>query len=258
MATGDMRMSVMESIESVYDAVAAQYKYRPSYPQALFTYLADITAEHRVAWDCGCGSGQASYDLAKHFDLVIATDPSEQQLRRASACTGVEFRCAPAEASGLPSRSVDLVSAFMAAHWFDLDAFYAEAKRVARPGATIAMFVYGEPKTGITQIDGHLARFSDLIHGYGGPSIQSMRNMYSDLYFPFGEEVNIPALCMEAELSLDGFLLYTRSRASVMDYMKRSDGNLVRDLQHVLEQHWLRNEALTVRWPLHGRVGKLA
>lgn len=251
-------MFLMESVETVYDAVAAQYRYRPSYPPALFTYLADITAERQVAWDCGCGSGQASYDLAKHFDLVIATDPSEEQLRRASVCSGVEFRCAPAEASGLPGQSVDLISAFMAAHWFDLDAFYAEAKRVARPCATIALFVYGEPRTGIAQIDRHLARFSNLIYAYGGPSIQSMRNMYSDLYFPFGEEADIPALNMEAELSLDAFLLYTRSRASVMDYMKKSDGNLVRDLQHALEKHWLGNEVLTVRWPLHGRVGKLA
>lgn len=254
-------MSVMESVrnvESVYGAVAAHYRYRPSYPQQLFTFLADITAERQVAWDCGCGSGQASYDLAQHFDLVIATDPSEQQLRRASEHSGVEFRCASAEASGLASRSVNLVSSFMAAHWFDLDAFYSESVRVARPGATIALFVYGEPTSGITQIDILLERFSDLIFTYGGPSIQRMRNMYSDLHFPFDRELNVPALSMEAELSLEGFLSYTRSRASVMDHMKRSGGGLLRDFQQSLEQYWLRNEALTVRWPLHGRVAKLS
>lgn len=35
-------------------------KYRPGYPEALFSWLADRTPGHDLAWDVGCGSGQAA------------------------------------------------------------------------------------------------------------------------------------------------------------------------------------------------------
>ncbi|QDG94684.1 methyltransferase domain-containing protein (plasmid) [Rhizobium sp. NIBRBAC000502774] len=104
----------------VYGPVATEYTARPIYPRDLFAYLAAQCEQRVIAWDCGCGSGQASRGLLEHFDVVIATDPSSDQLSQAAPADSIEYRQAPAESSGLPSSSVDLVCAFMAAHWFDL------------------------------------------------------------------------------------------------------------------------------------------
>ena len=54
----------------------------------------------------------------------------------------VRYVVAPAEASGLPGASVDCAVAAQAAHWFDLDAYYREVRRVARPGGLIALVTY--------------------------------------------------------------------------------------------------------------------
>ena len=87
--------------------------------------------------------GQLAVLLAERFGKVIATDASAAQIESRDAAPRVAYRVAPAGGSGLPEASVDLVAAAQAAHWFDLPAFYAEARRVARPGAILALVTYG-------------------------------------------------------------------------------------------------------------------
>lgn len=242
----------------VYGPVATEYKARPIYPSALFAFLAAQCEQRYLAWDCGCGSGQASLGLSEYFDAVIATDPSADQLGKAIAADGVEYRQAPAESTDLPPNSVDLVCAFMAAHWFDLDAFYAEAIRVAKADATIALLVYGEPYTGHRNIDEIIGRFSAKTGPFGGPEIQSMRHLYADWTFPFAVEIDLPNVRMEAQYSMERFLSYTRSRASVMDYMRQQNANAMAPFESELARHWPSGEEIDVFWPLKGRLGKIS
>jgi methylase of polypeptide subunit release factors len=58
---------------------------RPRYPSALFAFIASLADEKQRAWDCGTGSGQAAVALAEHFSEVYATDPSPQQIEKASS-----------------------------------------------------------------------------------------------------------------------------------------------------------------------------
>lgn len=245
------------SLSSLYGAVAARYAARPHYPDALFKWLVDQTPVLGLAWDCGCGSGQASHDLAKYFAHVIATDASEEQINQASPNPKVTFKCATAERSGLPSGSVNLISVFMAAHWFDLDAFYAEVYRIAKPDAIVALFVYGEPTVEDDRLNEHVSGLSTLIAPYGGPFIQRMRNQYSDLYFPFEDELHFPEQEMKTRMTIDAFLNYTHSRASVIDYTKKKNKDPVATLERVLEERRAANPFLRVKWPLHGRVAKI-
>jgi len=123
-----------------FGARTASYRlYRPDYPPELFAYLAGLSPRRELAWDCGTGSGQAAVGLAAHFARVAATDASEAQLAHAEPNERVEYRTAPAEASGLAGTSVDLVAVAQALHWFDRPAFYREVRRVLRPGATLAV-----------------------------------------------------------------------------------------------------------------------
>ena len=54
----------------------------------------------------------------------------------------VEYRVAPAEDSGIDSGTVDLIMVAQALHWFDLDRFYAEARRVLKPDGVLAASAY--------------------------------------------------------------------------------------------------------------------
>jgi hypothetical protein len=57
--------------------------YRPTYPDALFAYLASLAPAHDLARDCATGNGQAARWLTPHFDAVVATDASQEQIARA-------------------------------------------------------------------------------------------------------------------------------------------------------------------------------
>ena len=68
----------------------------------------------------------------EHFEKVIATDASAQQIESAEPAKRISYRVAPAEASGIDPASVDLILVAQALHWFDLDRFFTEAKRVLK------------------------------------------------------------------------------------------------------------------------------
>ena len=123
------------SFRDHFSKVALGYAaYRPHYPDALFDFLAEHAPGRSLAWDCACGNGQATLDLAERFEHVIGTDPSEAQIAQAPPHPRIEWRVAPGEQSGLPDATCDLVTVAQALHWLDIDAFFREAasRRPAR------------------------------------------------------------------------------------------------------------------------------
>src|SRR5688500_16391696 len=95
-----------------------------------------------MAWEAGCGSGQASRGLARVFEAVFATDPSAAQVAEAVAPGNVRFAVEPGERCSLPEASVDAVCVAQALHWFDRDAFFAECARVLKPGGVLVAWGY--------------------------------------------------------------------------------------------------------------------
>ena len=242
----------------LYSGVATNYVARPHYPDGLFKWLAEQAPARGVAWDCACGSGQASHDLAKHFDQVIATDASAAQIKLATPNPKVAFRRAAAEVSGLPSKSVDLINVGMAAHWFDLPAFYAEAQRVAKPNAVLALLVYGEPEIANKQVNKLVQDFMGSVDHYGLPERKFVQDHYKNLPFPFTEELKMPPMHMEANMTLPQMMTYLRSRSTVIDCTKKEGRDPVKALEGILgELLAMPDEPMQVKWPLSARVARM-
>jgi tRNA/tmRNA/rRNA uracil-C5-methylase (TrmA/RlmC/RlmD family) len=73
----------------LFSTVACEYSlFRPGYPEELFEWLARAAPRPDAAWDCGCGSGQASVPLAAHFSHVFATDAAAEQLAAPNGIRG--------------------------------------------------------------------------------------------------------------------------------------------------------------------------
>lgn len=126
-----------------FSAGSSDYaRYRPRYPEDWFDWLAAQCAELSLAWDCACGSGQATEVLARRFEKVIATDPSAAQLQNAPLLPNVEWRLASVEASGLDAESVDVVTVDQAFHCLDLPRFWQECHCVLKPEGIIAVWGY--------------------------------------------------------------------------------------------------------------------
>jgi predicted O-methyltransferase YrrM len=78
-------------------------EFRPKYPAALFAWLASVSPGTKLAWDAGRATGQAAIALAQHFERVMASDPSEKQIREATTDPRVTYEVA-AEEIGLDGR----------------------------------------------------------------------------------------------------------------------------------------------------------
>jgi SAM-dependent methyltransferase len=240
----------------------AYASHRPGYPAALYEHLASHVRDRRTCWDCGTGSGQAAVALAAYFEQVVATDASEQQLTHAKAHPNVRYRCARAEASGLPDASVDMVTAAAALHWFDLDRFYAEVRRVSRPGAVIATWSYSDEVVVNDAVTACMQRLADeIVVAYWPAQFQHVRSRYSDLAFPF-RHIDIAAHHAEAELELDGFIKHVHTWSGVQRFMKAERRDPVAEIIDDLREAWRDGldeptQRRTVRWPLHALVGRV-
>lgn len=133
----------MQPFADHFSPQAEQYaQYRPGYPAALFEFLLSQTPGRDHAWDCATGNGQVASELADQFQRVTATDASTAQISHALPNPKIEYRVAVAEDSGLPDHCIDLLTVATAIHWFDLERFYGEVRRVLRPDGMLAVWTY--------------------------------------------------------------------------------------------------------------------
>lgn len=236
-------------------------RYRPRYPEALFAWLAAAAPGRGRAWDCGTGNGQCALGLAAHFAEVVATDPSEEQVRNAFAHPRVAYRVAPAEAPGLEDASVDLVAVAQAMHWFDLPRFFAQAQRVLRPGGVLAAWCYALMSVS-PEVDRVIHRFYfDTIGPYWPPERAMVEDEYRSLRLPAGfEDVEAPPFATEQAWTLDELLGYLGTWSASRRYAAARGEDPVAALAPELAAAWEGDPATprTVRWLLHPRVARLA
>ena len=249
----------MSEFKDHFSSASCRYAaYRPDYPAALFAWLAGQCAERDTAWDCATGSGQAALGLAPHFRRVVATDASAEQIRHAGHHPAIDYRVAPAEASGLADRCIDLVTVAQAAHWFDLPAFYAEAARVLKPDGMIALWGYGR-----MALPGEMdAPFTRFYAGTVGPYWPAERALIDDAYrsldFPF-MEIEAPAFAIEVAWTLPRLLDYLSTWSAVKRYRAARGHDPLPPLRAELAPRWGAPEtARALQWPLFLRVGRVA
>lgn len=230
---------------------AARYAtYRPSYPPALVDALADRCRAHELAWDVGCGNGQLSIPLAARFARVIATDPAQAQLAAAPPHPRVAYRCAPAEASGLPDACADLVVAAQAAHWFDWPRFVAEAGRVAKPGAVVALVCYGN-----VIVDGdaghEIARYyaDDTGPYWPAPGRELIERGYRDLVLPW-PTVDAPAIELTMTWTRDELVGYVSTWSGTTRMIADRGPAPFEAFAARMAACWPDGERRAVRWPL--------
>ena len=250
-------MTDLATFKDHFSVSAAGYAaHRPNYPEALFDWLAQQVSNHNVAWDCATGSGQAARGLTCHFDQVIATDASAAQIANAQAVDRVDFRVAQAEASGLPDGFCDLVTVAQAAHWFDLPRFYAEVRRVLKPGGLLALWGY-EHLVLPPELSAEINRFyHEVLAGYWPPERHHVETGYRELPFPF-DELGTPDIAMTATWNLDQLLGYLATWSAVKNYRQTLGVDPIPALRERLLSAWGSPDTRkNIQWPLFMRLGR--
>jgi|SRR5579863_4903027 len=162
-------MAVKDATQRFSSRVDNYVRYRPGYPPEILELMKRECglAPDSVIADVASGTGIFTRMLLKNGNRVFGVEPNPE-MRRA----GEEFLAAysrftsvagSAEATTLPQRSVDLVTAAQAAHWFDREKARREFVRILKPGGWAAL-IWNERKTDGTPF---LRDYEQLLMAYG-------------------------------------------------------------------------------------------
>ncbi len=247
----------MLQFEDHFSRMAQDYaRNRPHYPAEFFSYLTSLAPGTHLAWDCGAGNGQAAIELARLFDRVIATDASLEQISQAFPHERIEYRVEPAEKSSLEAGSADLVTVGLAVHWFDLDRFYPEVRRVLVEGGILAVWSYHFPI--IThEFDRILAEYyREILSDYWPERFHYVDTHYRDLPFPL-KEVKSPEFAMTAEWDLNQFVGFMNSWSATRRYLEAQGRHPLQSTWPDMVRAWGGAEQKrSIRWPMYIRIGR--
>jgi SAM-dependent methyltransferase len=130
-----------------WNRTAADYaRHRAGFPDWFYDRMAErgLLRENAQILDIGTGTGYLARGFASRGCTVTGIDLAPGMMEAArtlDAAAGVSIRyvVAPAEATGLPAGSFDLVTAGTCWHWFDRPRVMAEAKRLLKPGGHLVI-----------------------------------------------------------------------------------------------------------------------
>ncbi|XP_051852434.1 uncharacterized protein LOC127561187 [Antechinus flavipes] len=217
------------------DHAAIYQKHRFPPPEELlriiFSYLEEKKGKpYDLAVDVGCGSGQSTQVLVPHFARVLGTDISEaqvQQAKQAHSSSQVSFCVCPAETLPVEDGSVDLLTAFTAAHWFDLEPFMSELARVLKPGGCMSLSSYS-PRMGIRYgaCSEALTRIFQetqaVLNKYANEKLQVLLSEYQEIFdlVPFPDKKRIILQGSEISFTVAGLMGFLQSFSMFQTFKK--------------------------------------
>jgi ubiquinone/menaquinone biosynthesis C-methylase UbiE len=234
-------------------------EFRPQYPQKLYAYLAGLVKEHALVWDCGTGNGQAAVALTQHFDEVVASDASADQISHAMQHEKVDYRVMPAEKSNLKNGSVDLITVATALHWFQHEQFFKEVKRVLKPGGVVAAWFYlmhfleEDDHPEITKLV--IKLYYEITGPYWPKERKLVDDKYETIQFPFNL-IEAPVFHMEVDWNLTELCGYLNTWSASRKYFAKHGKQPTDEIIQELKQGWPKDkERVHFTWPLYLKVG---
>jgi SAM-dependent methyltransferase len=121
-------------------------KYRDIYPEEFYQKLRffGIGLPGQKILDLGTGTGVIPRALSKYGAEFTGTDLSEEQISAAIRLSkdqdfDIEWKVCPAEETGMPDKSFDIVTACQCWWYFDKTKVIPEIKRVLKPDGKLAL-----------------------------------------------------------------------------------------------------------------------
>lgn len=219
-----------------FDPVADDYdRHRPTYPAALVDWILAMSGLRppAVVADVGCGTGIATRLFAERGLEAVGVEPSPEMRARARARGGARYVPGLASDTGLPDRSVDLVTVAQAFHWFEPGPALAEFRRILRGDRWCAVFWNLRDGTPFMRAyDALLREWSPPYREQAGPEDALARlRTHPAVLDPVGAELTLPG-----ELDLEGLVGNARSLSYVAHGVADRQG-FERALARLFEDH---------------------
>ncbi len=242
------------TFKDLFSARPDQYaRYRPTYPAAVFEWLAAQAPSTLLAVDVGTGNGQAALALAEHFDRVLGLDPSEAQLANARAHPRVEYRRSPAEQLAVDDARADAIFVAQALHWFSHDAFFREVRRVLLPGGVLAVSCY-ELSEITPEIDAVVMElYRGYLDAYWEPERKLVETGYRTIEFPF-PDLSVPSFDMRAMWTIDDLIGYLGTWSPLKRFRNERGFDPLEAIVPKLRAVWGNAAEREVIWPFTVRA----
>jgi len=130
----------------LFTGKAKQYaNARPDYPKEAIDYICKLVSNSAIFADIGAGTGKFTKNIAERGYQIYAVEPNKDMMLQLKTTLHnypqTKIIEAPAEATTLSAKSIDIVVCAQAMHWFDLAKFAEECRRITKPDSII-MAVY--------------------------------------------------------------------------------------------------------------------
>jgi ubiquinone/menaquinone biosynthesis C-methylase UbiE len=230
--------------------------FRPEYPEELYRFLASCVPNTKLVWDCATGTGQAARSLSKHFDRVVATDLSAEQISKAHGPGNVQYKVAQAEDVLFSEGSVDLISVAQAIHWFELESFYSVANKVLREGGILAAWGYSFFKVS-HELDAILDPYGrKTLAPFWSERNWLLINEYRDLPFPL-QKVEHPSFQLRVNWDLNHLKGYLDSWSATQKFKDQNGSDPFEQIRVRVESVWgVPTQKREVSWDLYLLVGR--
>ncbi len=254
-------MTLPDSKQRFSTRVADYVRYRPGYPVEVLSLLRSwhgLRPQYTVA-DIGSGTGILSKLFLEHGNRVYGVEPNAD-MRAAAETFLAEFPNfasvnGSAEATTLPSDSVDFVVAGQAFHWFDPLLARREFQRILKTGGR-AVVLWNER---LIEDSAFLREYEVLLHKFGTdysrvketyPSAEQMLQFFAP------NEFTSHALPNSQEFDFEGLSGRLRSSSFVPLPDSPHFDPMMRELRRIFDAHQ-RNGIVCMEYRTHIYAGKL-
>lgn len=228
-------------------------QFRPSYPDDVFTFLDTILSGRERVWDCATGTGQVAGKLVNLFEMIEASDLSENQLKYAVSHPKIQYSRQIAEETNFPDAYFDCITIGQAIHWFDFDKFYAEANRVLKPNGLLVVLGYGNIRTENEVVQQAIEKlYSEILGEYWDPERKYIDEAYQTIPFPF-EEMNHPEFKIQNTWNKEQLLGYLSTWSAVKHYTEKHQINPIDLILPELPAF----DKMNLTFPVLMRIGKI-
>lgn len=180
-------------VKKLFSGKAEDYTNgRPSYSEKL---IEKLYKEFGFSPDCiiadiGSGTGKFAKQLLQKGSTVICVEPNEDMrqiaVKELASYTRVMFTSGDAENTKIPSETVNFVTAAQAFHWFDVDAFKKESRRILKTdGKAVLIWNFRDENNAVTKE--YHSLFSKFCPNFSGFSCGIKRNDPKIIRFFNGE-----------------------------------------------------------------------
>ncbi len=225
-------------------------KARPSYPDALFSFLLceRVINIETVSADIGSGTGIFTIALSQFVNSVFAVEPNndmrfiaEEKYKTIANITSIN---ATAENTSLSDHSIDLVTVAQAFHWFDRGMFKDECKRILKPNGKVVL-VWNDRDIESEIIKDNFMVNKKYCKDFKGSSngIDFSKDSFSDF---FNEDFEMVEFCNNLVYTREDFVARNLSSSYAPKENDLTYDEYIKSIKEVFDKHQTNG---TVKYP---------